>query len=109
MIFFQKMYKRNSVDGKGLPLTANIHYGKKFENAFWNGSEFCIGDGGQTLKNLFEIDIIANEFSVGVFQYSANLNIGVKQAPYFDHAAMYSHHLQSNTATMKTCSRLHGL
>src|SRR5262249_37652838 len=35
--FYLNNLQRNSIDNKGLPLVASVHYGAKYDNAFWNG------------------------------------------------------------------------
>lgn len=79
---FWEIYKRNSIDDKGLVMDATVHYLRGYDNAFWNGSQMVFGDGDedlppdQRLFNRFTIapDITAHELSHGVIQYSANLN-----------------------------------
>lgn len=43
--FFWQAYRRNSLDNKGLPLVGSVHYGKEYQNAFWNGQQMVFGDG----------------------------------------------------------------
>jgi Zn-dependent metalloprotease len=73
--FYLKAYGRHSVDGAGLPLTASVHYGEGYDNAFWNGSEMVFGDGdGKVFKDFtIPLDVIGHELTHGVTQYSANL------------------------------------
>ena len=40
--FYLQNYQRNSVDDHGLPLIATVHYGKKFDNAFWDGRQMVL-------------------------------------------------------------------
>src|SRR5438105_4967068 len=35
--FYQKNYGRNSIDDRGMRLDSSVHYGVRFDNAFWNG------------------------------------------------------------------------
>jgi Zn-dependent metalloprotease len=75
------IYKRNSLDGKGLRLDSTVHYGKNYENAFWNGQQMVYGDGDEDLppdQRIFNrftiaIDVIGHELTHGVTQYTANL------------------------------------
>jgi Zn-dependent metalloprotease len=73
--FFATVYSRDSVDGKGLRLESTVHYGKRFENAFWNGRQMVYGDGDGNLFNRFTaaIDVIGHELTHGVTQYTAKL------------------------------------
>src|SRR4051812_3924881 len=46
--FFHAVYGRNSLDGKGGPITATVHYSRNYNNAFWNGRQLIFGDGDET-------------------------------------------------------------
>jgi Zn-dependent metalloprotease len=78
---FLDAYQRNSIDGNGLRLDSTVHYGKGYDNAFWNGKQMVYGDGDedipadQRLFNRFTIciDVIGHELSHGVTQYEASL------------------------------------
>src|SRR6185437_13237179 len=41
----ERAYRRNSLDDKGLPLVATVHFGRGYDNAFWNGEQMVFGDG----------------------------------------------------------------
>ena len=68
-------YQRDSIDGRGLPLDATVHYGRDYDNAFWDGERMVFGDGDGEVFNRFTISlsVIAHELTHGVTQYSANL------------------------------------
>lgn len=68
-------YQRNSVDDQGLPLEATVHFGEKYDNAFWSGEQMLFGDGDGQLFNRFTIaiDVIGHELTHGVTQYEARL------------------------------------
>lgn len=72
---FASEYGRNSLDGLGMPLISSIHFGSKFNNAFWNGSQMAYGDGDGVLFNSFTSarSVVAHELSHGVVQYSGGL------------------------------------
>ena len=72
---YSQVYKRDSLDGLGLPLEASVHYKKQYDNAFWNGTEMVFGDGDNDLFNRFTIsvDVIGHELTHGVTQYESNL------------------------------------
>jgi Zn-dependent metalloprotease len=74
--FFFEILERNSIDNKGLRLDSTVHYGVKYDNAFWNGDQMVYGDGDGELFQRFTkcIDIIAHELTHGVTQYEASLN-----------------------------------
>src|SRR4051812_23678674 len=42
---FPEVFGRNSIDGFGPPLDATVHYGRLYDNAFWNGERMVFGDG----------------------------------------------------------------
>jgi len=73
--FYARVYGRSSVDGRGLPLDASVHYGLNYGNALWNGRQMIYGDGDGKIFNRFtgSIDIIAHELTHGVTQYTAAL------------------------------------
>ncbi|MCF4969965.1 M4 family metallopeptidase [Nostoc sp. CMAA1605] len=72
---FYEIFERNSIDDKGLRLDSTVHYGVKYENAFWNGDQMVYGDGDGELFDRFTkcIDVIAHELTHGVTQYEAGL------------------------------------
>lgn len=74
--FFWEIYKRNSIDDKGMPLYAVVHYGKAFNNAFWNGKQLVVGDGDGQFFNRFTIavDVIGNQLAHGMIQAETQLN-----------------------------------
>jgi len=73
--FYARVYGHSSVDGRGLPLDASVHYGLNYGNALWNGRQMIYGDGDGKIFNRFtgSIDIIAHELTHGVTQYTAAL------------------------------------
>jgi Zn-dependent metalloprotease len=73
--FYLTVYDRWSVDGKGLPLKGTVHYGRLYDNAFWNGSQMVFGDGDGSVFGRFTgaLDVIGHELTHGVTQYTANL------------------------------------
>jgi len=73
---YAQVFDRNSVDDRGLRLDSTVHYGVKYDNAFWNGTQMVYGDGDGELFERFtkSIDVIGHELTHGVTQYEANLN-----------------------------------
>jgi Zn-dependent metalloprotease len=73
--FYLAAYDRNSIDDEGLPLKAYVHYGRDYDNAFWDGSEMVFGDGDGDLFNRFTIsvDVIGHELTHGVTEDEAGL------------------------------------
>ncbi|MGV0023364.1 M4 family metallopeptidase [Phormidesmis priestleyi] len=73
--FYAEVFQRNSIDGMGMRLDSTVHYGQKYDNAFWNGSQMVYGDGDGELFDRFtkSIDVIGHELTHGVTQNEANL------------------------------------
>jgi len=72
---FSEVYKRNSINGAGLPLDATVHYGEDYDNAFWDGERMVFGDGDGEIFRRFTISlsVIGHELTHGVTQYTAAL------------------------------------
>lgn len=71
---YERIFRRDSLDGNGLPLVSSVHVGSGYNNAFWNGSQMAYGDGDGTLFQKFtEISVVGHELSHGVVQYSGGL------------------------------------
>jgi Zn-dependent metalloprotease len=72
---YYEVFERNSIDDKGLRLDSTVHYGVKYDNAFWNGDQMVYGDGDGELFQRFtkSIDVIGHELTHGVTQYEAGL------------------------------------
>ena len=70
--FYRTVLNRNSVDNKGMRLDSFVHFGRGFNNAFWDGAEMTYGDGdGKTFLGFTgAIDVVAHELTHGVTQYS---------------------------------------
>ena len=64
-----------SVDGAGGVLAATVHYGREYDNAFWNGERMVFGDGdGEVFTGFTDsLTVIAHELAHGVTEYSGGL------------------------------------
>jgi len=73
--FYFEVFDRQSIDDEGMPLNATVHYGSRYNNAFWNGQQMVFGDGDGRLFNRFTIalDVIGHELTHGVTQDEAQL------------------------------------
>ncbi len=73
--FYADIFNRNSIDDEGLPLDATVHYGTRYDNAFWNSRQMVFGDGDGQLFNRFTIavDVIGHELTHGVTEDEAGL------------------------------------
>jgi len=72
---YWEAYARNSIDDEGLGLDATVHFGRAYDNAFWNGRQMVFGDGDDDLFRRFTIaiDIIGHELTHGVTEDEAGL------------------------------------
>jgi Zn-dependent metalloprotease len=68
-------YQRNSIDNRGMPLVATVHYDQHLDNAFFDGQQMIFGDG-DAFFNRFTIclDVIAHELGHGVTDRESGLN-----------------------------------
>ncbi|WP_225773779.1 M4 family metallopeptidase [Pseudomonas sp. Marseille-Q5115] len=73
--FFAEVFDRNSIDDAGLALDATVHFGKGYNNAFWNSAQMVFGDGDGQLFNRFTValDVIGHELAHGVTEDEAKL------------------------------------
>ncbi|BEV72750.1 M4 family elastase LasB [Paludibacterium sp. THUN1379] len=55
------------------PLYLHVHYGKRYENAFWDGSSMNFGDGGRELFPLVSADVTGHEISHGFTEQNSGL------------------------------------
>jgi Zn-dependent metalloprotease len=75
--FYRDVFKRNSLDDRGMELISSVHYSSNYDNAFWAGAQMVYGDAsghvfvkGSLTKAL---DVIAHELTHGVTSFTANL------------------------------------
>lgn len=71
--FYWDQFKRDSIDDQGLPLHGWVHYGKDYDNAFWDGSEMVFGDGKMFDRFTKSLDVIGHELTHGVTEKEAGL------------------------------------
>lgn len=73
--FYQSLFGRNSVDNAGMTLVSSIHYGVKYNNAGWTGTQMEYGDGDTQVFVDFTLgnDVIGHELTHGVTQYTLGL------------------------------------
>jgi hypothetical protein len=58
-----------------LPLHASVHYGRDYDNAFWDGERMVFGDGDGRVFGRFTVavDVIGHELTHGVVELTAGL------------------------------------
>jgi Zn-dependent metalloprotease len=73
--FYAETMKRSSIDDHGQRLDASVHYGRRYDNAFWNGREMVFGDGDGKLFQGFTgcLEVIGHELTHGVIETEAAL------------------------------------
>jgi Zn-dependent metalloprotease len=73
--FFKQVLNRDSIDNRSLDLVLNVHFGKAFNNAFWDGDEMTFGDGDGVIFSGFarSLDVVAHELAHGVTQFASGL------------------------------------
>ncbi|MFM7085274.1 MAG: M4 family metallopeptidase [Hyphomicrobium sp.] len=74
--YFQTLFGRNGIANDGVGASSRVHYGQRYNNAFWSDSCFCMtyGDGdGQTFLPFVTLDVAGHEMSHGVTSRTANL------------------------------------
>jgi len=73
--FYQQILGRNSIDGQGMTLISSVHFGRNYNNAFWNGEQMVYGDGDGTIFVRFtrSLDVVGHELTHGVVQHTSNL------------------------------------
>ena len=74
--FYKTVFGRNSIDNAGMTMASSVHFGRNYNNAFWNGSRMTYGDGDNVIFIDFtkSTDVIAHELTHGVTQYSLQLS-----------------------------------
>ena len=73
---FAEVFARDSHDGAGAPVSLTVHYGRDYNNAFWDGTQLVFGDGdGETFERFTKpVDVLAHEFGHGVIEHTADLS-----------------------------------
>ncbi len=73
--FYWDAYGRSGIDGAGGELLATVHYGRDYDNAFWNGERMVFGDGdGEVFVGFTEsLTVVAHELTHGVTEYEGGL------------------------------------
>ena len=72
---FGQVYGRNSYDNAGAEVIMSVHYGQRYDNAFWNGTQLVFGDGDGQIFDRFTkpVDVLAHELSHAVTEHTAGL------------------------------------
>ena len=72
---FDSQFGRQSIDGRGGTVSITVHYGRDYDNAFWDGTQLVFGDGDAQIFERFTkpMDVMAHEFTHGVTQFTVGL------------------------------------
>ena len=75
--YFAKVHGRRGWDGKNKGVHATVHFGDRYDNAFFNGKQLVFGDGdGSDFSALSGgLDVVAHEFTHGVTFHTARLGM----------------------------------
>lgn len=74
--YYKVKHGRNGIANNGVGAYNRVHYGNRYNNAFWSDSCFCMtyGDGDGTTFNPFDsLDVAGHEMSHGVTSRTAKL------------------------------------
>jgi Zn-dependent metalloprotease len=73
--FYWEVLTRDSIDDAGLPLLGEVHFGRDYDNAFWDGERMMFGDGDGSLFTGFTsaLEVIGHELTHGVTGSTINL------------------------------------
>lgn len=73
--FYKKLFNRNSLDNKGMPILSFTHVPTSYNNAMWAGDMMFYGDGdGEEFTYLSgDLDVVGHEMTHGIVEYTAGL------------------------------------
>ena len=73
--FYGTVLGRNGIEGLGADISSSVRYGRRYQNAFWNGQQMVYGDGdGEIFVDFWRSpDVIGHELSHGVTQSESGL------------------------------------
>ncbi len=68
--FYKTALARSGIDGQSGAIVSTVHYGTRFNNAFWNGRQMVYGDGDNVVYRGLAggADVVAHELTHGVTQ-----------------------------------------
>lgn len=87
--FYREVFKRNSLDDKGMSLISSVHLLRKLNNAFWNGEQMVYGDGDgkEFIRFTKSLDVVGHELSHGVVTHTCNLEYEGESGALNEHFA----------------------
>ncbi|MER5385163.1 M4 family metallopeptidase [Streptomyces sp. NPDC002688] len=68
--FLREVFGREYLLDPGLPVPAVVHYGRKYNNGFWNGSLLVLGDGDDQIFSRFSqcLEVVGAELMKAMIQ-----------------------------------------
>ncbi len=87
--FYKDIFGRNSLNDRGMSLISSVHYGRRYNNAFWDGKQMAYGDGDGQLFIRFTkaLDVVAHELTHGVVSFTSNLDYEDESGALNEHFA----------------------
>lgn len=86
--FYRKVFNRNSLDGSGMDMVSTVHYGRRYNNAFWNGQQMTYGDGDGDIFLTFVLrNVNGHECTHGVIEFTSGLVYYRQPGALNEHAA----------------------
>lgn len=73
--YYLTKHNRNSFNNNGATMRSTVHYGSRYNNAFWNGTQMVYGDGDGSQFTYLSgaLDVVAHEITHAVTERTANL------------------------------------
>jgi vibriolysin len=72
--FLKEWFDRNSINDNGFLIISRVHYGRQYENAFWDGQQMTYGDGKTTFYPLTGgVDVVSHEIHHGFTNFHSRL------------------------------------
>jgi thermolysin len=72
--YYKERHARNAIDGAGGALLSTVHFGRAYDNAFWDGTGMTYGDGGAGERAYsVALDVVGHEFSHGITDKTSGL------------------------------------
>ena len=83
LALFGEVYGRDSFDDAGAEVVMTVHYGRNYDNAFWNGTQLVFGDGDGQIFDRFTkpVDVLGHELTHAVTEHTAGLSTATSPAP----------------------------
>jgi Zn-dependent metalloprotease len=73
--FYATVLGRDSIDGAGMQMKSVVHFGRSYNNAYWDGEKMTYGDGDGSLfiPLSLGVDVVGHEMTHGVTEHTAGL------------------------------------